>query len=320
MGVKKYIYAIFAVTAFLMAFLGAGSASATVLCNESATTGCKSYGKGAILDGYLSETSATLTAGETLLDTCTSATFEGKTSTAGSSTETVRESIEELTWGSCTKTTDTITKGELEIHWISGTDNGTVTGKNISFTVNTVFGTCTYGTGESRDLGTLKGGNPATVEISATLVKTAGGFACPTEPKWVATYTVASPRPLYIGESTVGGGPMLDLANTGGPPRAGTRTCKFEARFEVCKFTVTNNSAFAVVVTIQEIVGPAGRYSIINGACKVGTEIAAGKFCTAEVRLEVNPGANWFNGLLVQVEEKGSGGKNLAGVMGLLET
>jgi hypothetical protein len=113
---------------------------------------------------------------------------------------------------------------------------------------------------------------------------------------------------------------MLSLANTGGLPRTGTNTCKFTLRFEVCKFTVTNNSGFAIVVTIQEITGPAGRYSILNAACAKGTEIAAGASCTAEVRLEVNPGAGWFNGFLFQAEQKGSGGKNLAGVMGLLQT
>lgn len=322
MRVKKYLYAIFAAIAamLLMALIGAGAASATVLCNESATTGCTSYGKGAVLDSYLSETSTLSTTGGETLNTCASGTIEGKTSTAGSATETVKESIEELTWGSCTHTTDTITKGELEIHWISGTDNGTVTGRNISFTVNTSFGTCTYGTGESLDLGTLTGGEVGAIDISAILVKTAGGFLCPSDAKWVANYSIASPRPLYIGESSTGGGPMLSLANTGGPPRAGTITCKFAIRFEVCKFTVTNNSAFAIVVTIQEIVGPAGRYNIINAACAKGTEIAAGKTCTAEIRLEVNPGENWFNGFLFQAEQKGSGGKNLAGVMGLLET
>lgn len=322
MGVKKYLYAIFAAMAatILMAFIGVGSASATALCDAAVTTGCTSYGKGEMLDSYLTETTTLSTTGGETLDTCTTGEIEGTTSTAGSASETVKEPIKELVWGSCTKETTTITKGELEIHWISGTDNGTVTGKNISFTVNSSFGTCTYGTGESSDLGTLTGGSVGAIDISAVLTKTAGGFLCPADAKWVANYSIASPRALDIGESGGGGAPMLSLANTGGLPRTGTNTCTFTLRFEVCKFTVTNNSGFAIVVTIQEITGTAGRYSIINGACAKGTEIAAGNNCTAEVKLEVNPGAGWFNGFLFQAEQKGSGGKNLAGVMGLLQT
>src|SRR5262245_7463220 len=49
MGVKKYLFAISAVTAAL-AFAGAGSASATVLCNASATAECATYEEGMVLE------------------------------------------------------------------------------------------------------------------------------------------------------------------------------------------------------------------------------------------------------------------------------
>lgn len=321
MNSRNYLFSIAAVAAMaLTAFIGAGSASATVLCSESATTECASFEKGSIVAASLTGSTTLSTTGGTVLDTCTSGMIEATTKNNGGSSETVSASIDELAWESCTQTTDTISKGELEIHHISGSDNGTVTGKSISFTVNSALGTCTYGTGEALDLGTLKGGNPATLEINAVLVKTAGGFACPADAKWVASYSVTFPELLYVGASAAAGLPKLSLENTGGPPKAGTRKCEFAARFEVCKFTVTNNSAFAVIITIQEITGTAGRYNIINAACAKGTEIAAGKTCTGEIRLEVNPGVNWVNGYLIQVEEKGSGGKNKNGIYGFLTT
>lgn len=316
MGVKKHLLAIFALTAALTAILGAGSASATVLCNESATK-CTSYGKGAIVDSSLKETSTFSSTGGTVLDTCTFGLVEGKTSNAGGSSETVSETIEGLTWGSCSNTTDTTSKGELEIHWISGTGNGTVTGKSISVTLNTSFGSCTYGTGTALDLGTLTGGNPATIDINTILAKQAGGFLCPAEAKWAASYSVTSPQPLYIGESAVAGAPMLWLENSGGMPVPQTRMCEFKLRLEVCKFTVWNYSGVPVVITISEVTPPLNRYEIINEECKVKNKIASGGFCTAEIQLKAAaPEAGWFNGFQFQVEEEGSKGTNKAGITG----
>jgi len=316
----RYLFTILAATAAasLMALIGASSASATVLCSESATSGCTSYGKGAALDGLMTASSTFSWEGTTLLE-CSSGMVESTTSNAGGSSETVSAAIKELTWKACTNTIHTASTGELEIHHISGTDNGTVTGKNISMAMTTMFGNCTYATGGSLDLGTLEGGNSATLKINATLAKTAG-FFCPPKVGWTASYSVISPEALYIGASAAAAAPMIRLENTGGPPKAGTKRCEFTARFEVCKFTVKNESAFPVIVTIEEVTGPGGRYSIINKACAKGVEIVAAGFCEGEIRLEVNPGAKWSNGYLVQVEEKGSGGKNLAGMSGVMTT
>lgn len=142
----------------------------------------------------------------TTLDTCTTSTIHGETSNAGSSTTTVSGSIGILSWGvagttPCSKTTDTLNAGELEIHWISGTDNGTLTGKNAEVTVNTIFGTCVYGTGASFDLGTLVGGTSPTISIDATVPKISGNFACPGEATWTAEYEVTEPHALYVSTS-----------------------------------------------------------------------------------------------------------------------
>lgn len=191
--------------AALMAFVGASTASATVLCKEGKTSGCaaagKAYASGTAVEATLtSGTSAELLAGGFLEDTCTGSTIKGTTSNAGSSTETVRGSASSLTWSGCTFTTTTKTLGTLEIHWISGTDNGTLTASGFEVNVNQPFGTCTYKSGTGNDLGTLKGGNPASIVISTT-VTGGGAFGCPSTATWNAAYTVTAPKPLFVSES-----------------------------------------------------------------------------------------------------------------------
>ncbi|MGN6276192.1 MAG: hypothetical protein ACTHNP_09740 [Solirubrobacterales bacterium] len=306
MEVKKYLFAIFAVTAML-AFIGVGSASATVLCSEAATA-CTSYGKGAAVDASLTETTTFSTTGGTVLDTCTSGVIEGSASNSGSSSETVRETIEELTWGSCTSTADTTNKGELEIHWISGGHNGTVTGKSINVTLNTSFGSCTYGTGTALDLGTLTGGNPAAIDINTILAKQAGGFLCPAEAKWAASYSVTSPQPLFIGESAIAAAPTIVVKNTGGVQKPNTNRCEFALRLERCKITVENLSQTEDLVVLGvEIAGEKGasRYGIAKSECSELAKIPAGKSCTDEVVALVNPLVGWSNWYCIEVEGVG---------------
>jgi hypothetical protein len=319
MGVKEYLFAIFAVTAVL-AFIGADSASATVLCNEPASE-CTSYEKGASLSAFLTGSTTLSTTGGTLLDTCTLGMSEGTTSSAGGSSETVSESIEELTWESCTNTTDTVSNGELEIHSISGTNNGTVTGKNISVTVNTAFGSCTYGTGTAIDLGTLVGGSPAMLEVNTILSKTAGGLLCPSEAEWAASYALTSPEPLYVGQkSAAATAPMIKVRNIGGVPTRGTDLCNFSAFGEVCELKVTNESLFALTITQEEFIQQAERYKFIT-KCGIGNEIAAKNgFCVARVKLEVKPGKMWRDGYFIRVKQQFKLPANYAASRGYLNT
>jgi hypothetical protein len=192
----------------LMAFIGASSASATVLCKEANTTGCsaagKDYAAGTVISASLDTgNSAVLkTTGGFIENTCTTSTVEGPTVNTGGATETVSGTVEaaKLTFSNCSNTTDVTAGGELEIHWISGTDNGTLTAKNFQVTQILAGITCTYGAGTSTDLGTVTGGSPATLDVNAVVNKTAGGFACPSTAIWEAKYTVTSPTPLYVSE------------------------------------------------------------------------------------------------------------------------
>lgn len=189
----------------LMAFLGASSASATVLCSTPVHEGCGEwdYAAGTTIHVTLTAgTSAILedTSGNTLV-TCTESTVHGTTSNTGGTGAAVTGNIGALTWGSastpCTQTTDTLTNGSLSVEAGAGT-NGTLSGSTSKVTVS-IFGvSCAYGTGAGTTLGTVTGGNPATVSINAVINKQEGGFLCPSTTKWTGSYTVTAPKPLYI--------------------------------------------------------------------------------------------------------------------------
>jgi hypothetical protein len=202
----------------LTAFIGASSASATVLCKttpaEPNTNSCPSGWD------YPSETTFTLTVDQTIHwiagpidDTCTSSTVKGKTSTTGGATSTVNGNIETLTFTGCTCPVTVLKPGSLEIHWISGTHNGTLTGKGSEWTVNCSGISCSYGTSATgTDLGkvtssatsissaTLDIGDPATGK-GATLPKLGGSFLCPSTEEWTGSYWITEPVPLYVAET-----------------------------------------------------------------------------------------------------------------------
>lgn len=198
--------------AALMAFVGAGTASATTLCKTvpDASGNCEAawhYPVGTTIHATQEPgTTANLenTSGSTL-DTCTESTIHGVTTTTGSATETVKGHIDAISWGSgttpCTATTDTLALGTLEVHAELPHGRGTLTGAGSKVTVN-IFGvSCVYGTGTGTDLGTVTGGNPATIDVNAVIKKEEGGFLCPETTKWTASYIVTSPKPLYVATS-----------------------------------------------------------------------------------------------------------------------
>lgn len=195
-----------AATMALMAFIGIGSASATVLCKTSITQGCAAsgwdYPTGTTIDASLEGTAIhELHESTMMLDTCSGSTFKGSTSNTGNSSETVLVPLAAWTWSGCTRTTNTLKAGKLEIHWIAGTDNGTLTAFETEITTNTIFGSCVYGFGNGHDIGILTGGNPATIDINTTVTKITGNFACPEVTTLTAAYPVTEPSPLYVATS-----------------------------------------------------------------------------------------------------------------------
>jgi hypothetical protein len=188
------------------AFLGAGSASATVLCKTALQEGCAAsgwdYSAGTEIDISLVFTTSTRGTGGELLDTCTEGTNKGSTTNTGSSNETVDWNLTEFRSSNCTTTTDTVSNGSLEVHWISGGTNGTVTVKGTQATKQLSGVSCLYGPpAGGTTLGTLEGGSEPKLHVEAVLPKLSGSFICAPDVVWNGSYVVTSPQPLYVSAS-----------------------------------------------------------------------------------------------------------------------
>lgn len=209
--------------AALMAFAGASSASATVLCKVQGTgtptgTTCPSgeaYGAGTKIEG----TNSGIVKLDTTFKTveCKKSTISGETSTEGSATETVSGPEGTLTFTECNCTVNVLKAGTLEIHWIDpvvegveqGSHNGTLTsnGSEVTVSCNTLFGTvhCIYVT-EKDSIGDLTGSaTPTSAAIfhsTAVIKQKKTDSLCAEQSTWTATYEITSPKPLYVAGHT----------------------------------------------------------------------------------------------------------------------
>jgi hypothetical protein len=180
----------------LMAFVGAGTASATTFATDAAGTiqypaGTeRHYSLKPGTSGIIEKTDGTP------IDTVTEDTIKSKSRNATGTW--VEEQIESLTWGSASQTTDTINSGSLEIMQTSG-DEGMVVGKGTNVTFGVFGTTCTYGTGEGTTLGTITGGEEAELSINGVVSRTAGNsLLCPSSTRWTTKMRLTSPHALHI--------------------------------------------------------------------------------------------------------------------------
>jgi len=131
------------------------------------------------------------------IDTCTGQTIKAKTTNTAATGERIKFTNESYTHTGCTEPTTTLSPGKEEIAHIEGTNNGTLISSELEITVNTtVFGSCVFGTGAGTDMGTVVGGNPATVKINATVTRISG--LCPSTATWEADYMITEPKPIWI--------------------------------------------------------------------------------------------------------------------------
>jgi len=188
--------------AALMALVGAGTASATVICKNNLNTEKCSEPYPVGTEGTASlkaGTSALIeTLGGTVMNTCTESTVKSTIKVAGSATSTVESGTSTLTFAKCTNPVVVLKPGSAVLHWITGTDNGTLTTVGTEVTSVTQFGSCVYGTGPSLDAGVTEGGNPGRIKLSVAVPKVGGGFACPAEARVTAEYTATSPTNAWV--------------------------------------------------------------------------------------------------------------------------
>jgi hypothetical protein len=180
----------------LMAFVGAGTASATTLEDS------KGVHPTTISASLLGSATLESTTGSppTVFETCTTGTVHGNPST-GSATTTVT-GVATIASGGCTATTHVLGGGDLEIHHITGTSNGTVTGNTFEVTKSMFGASCVYGLSKTDamvHLGTLIGSyTTPLMEVNTILPLRAGSFLCPSETRWTATYEVTTPSGLTV--------------------------------------------------------------------------------------------------------------------------
>jgi hypothetical protein len=197
--------------AALMAFVGASTASATVLCKvqgegSGASTGTtcpanQAYGAGTKIKASLvSGTKAKLKTEFKTIE-CEESSVEGETSSEGGAGESITGPEGKLSFGKCNCEVKVFKAGTLSTSWISGTHNGTLTstGSETTTTCNTIFGSvhCIYVT-ENDDLGTLTGGTMAKLDANASIPRLPTNGLCSAEANWTAEYTVTAPEPLWV--------------------------------------------------------------------------------------------------------------------------
>lgn len=181
----------------LMAFVGAGTASATTLSTDAA--GTAKYAVGTEIHATLKPgTSAGFeTTSRSLIATCTQTTVQIEVSVATGTWVGGNNTVVAQT--GCSQTTDTLAAGGGEIMRV-GTDEGEIVGKGTKITLG-VFGvSCVYGTGEGTKLGTIKGGEAPILAVNTVLPKVEGGFLCPSTGVWVGTFVVTTPHALHFVE------------------------------------------------------------------------------------------------------------------------
>jgi hypothetical protein len=172
--------------AALMAFMGAGTASAAKTLTSTGTP----LSAPVTISAESGVAILSTTDGSSIVDECEKGTVEGTTT---NSDTPITGHINSLTWDNCSFTTDTLAggNGDLTID-----EAGTVTGAGSVVTVN-IGVSCRYGTGTGTHLGNLETGK---LNINAVIKEQEPKqFLCPDTTKWVANYTITSPHDLNLG-------------------------------------------------------------------------------------------------------------------------
>jgi len=273
------IFCLAALTAAVV-LLCASSASATVLCKTNTTPCGSQVSAGTKVEMSLSGVSV-MKAGIT--DECSGSEWTWKVENAGGSASTVSGKVENLKFSGCSCETKVLKAGEVETHWVSGTMNGTLTSKSAEVTSNCAGVDCVYGTGSGTDAGTLTGGEPAKLDVSATLPKLSGSFFCPGTASWTATYEVKTPKPLYVAESSGSATATTLTTSLSGEGKSGEEITVLEGSKVKDQATLSGTNASKATGTVEykvysdasckELVTSAGTVTVTAGSVPASSEV-----------------------------------------------
>jgi hypothetical protein len=185
-----------AALALIVLAVGAGTASATVICKTKTSPCASLYTKGTLFNGVLTPGTTAVFKGGFATIECTEGSGSIETTTNGSATETVKGLTKTLTFGGCNGEFKVLKTGSGEIHWTSKT-NGTFTAEGMEVTGSAFGVDCIYGGKISSGI-TLNGGEKPTISINAKIPLISGGFLCSDPGTMTASLTVTEPTPLYV--------------------------------------------------------------------------------------------------------------------------
>jgi hypothetical protein len=197
----RYVAALAVAATAFVAWIGAGTASATVLCKTNTNPCSSPYPKGTVFSGELT--------GNAVFHSvignfeCTKGSGSVETTSSGSATETVKGVTKTLTFGGCNTEIVVLTPGAGgEIHWISGTSNGNFTAEGVQVTSVASGFHCIWG-GTVSHAFTFTGGENPTGDSNATIARIGGrsGAFCGSSLEVTGSGVLTSPKPVYVKES-----------------------------------------------------------------------------------------------------------------------
>ena len=180
--------------AALMALVGVGTASATTLTGVEGKVLAKGSTIHANFVSTKTQPKATLTTEFKNIE-CEESTVSGVTT--NETGETVNGEVKSLTFSKCNCEVKVLKTGTLSINASSVLKSS---GAEVTATCSTIFGSvhCIYATSNT-ELGSLKGGTTATLEISSKDIPrlSTNGLCDPTA-NWDANYSVDNPDTLNV--------------------------------------------------------------------------------------------------------------------------
>ena len=187
-----------------MAFIGAGTASATVLCEVEAEETCPEesvYPAGTAIEAELEEETKSVLESEAVTIECQESTLVGETTSKGGGEGVpVEGEFTEVTWAECTSGLGKCTVKALELPWnweLNWTEksDGQLFVFPFKKTFTCGFITCEFGAELEIK---FKGGNNPSISATVSILVKISGFFCSAEAKWSAQFSVTIPKPVFV--------------------------------------------------------------------------------------------------------------------------
>jgi hypothetical protein len=191
-------------SAALMAFVGASTASAGILCKNYSEPCNSILKKGETLSSQLAAKKKARINITFAVVECNKSTLAGKVAKQGAKGEVPEVTVETLSFTECNCEVFVLKDGTYYVSTIPETGNGMAIGTGQEFVTqcNTIFGKlkCTWVTNNT-PLGEVEGGSPALIDVfnaDPLLNEAASNPLCEEEAFWYGEYEITNPNALFV--------------------------------------------------------------------------------------------------------------------------